>query len=66
MEIRNKAILQVKIGERTYEMECYNESPLGEVFDALTLMKAYVVDRINAQADNEKKAQEEPCQTSQS
>lgn len=64
MELKSKTILQVKVGERTYEMECYSDSPLGEVHDALSQMKAYVVDRINAQQDNEKKA-EEPCQTSQ-
>ena len=61
MELRSKTVLQVKVGERTYEMECYSDSPLGEVHDALTQMKAYVVDRINAQVDNEKKA-EEKCQ----
>lgn len=64
MELKNKTILEVKIGERTYSMECYSDSPLGEVHDALTQMKAYVVDRINAQTDNEKKAEEKACQTS--
>ena len=63
MELKNKTILQVKVGERTYEMECYSEAPLGEVYDALLQMKSYVVDRINAQCDNEKKS-EEKCQAS--
>lgn len=64
MELKCKTALQVKVGERTYEMECYSDAPLGEIFDALTQMKAYIVDRINAQLDNEKKAQEAACQKS--
>ena len=64
MELRNKTTLEVKVGDRTYSMECYNESPLGEVFDALTQMKSYIVERINAQVDVEKKAQEQTCQKS--
>jgi len=65
MELKNKTTLEVKIGNRIYSMECYSDSPLGEVYDALSQMKGYIVDRINAQAENEKKA-EEACQTSQS
>ncbi len=64
MELKCKTALQVKIGERIYEMECHSDSLLGEVHDALTQMKAYIVDRINAQLDNEKKAQEAACQKS--
>ena len=61
MQLINKTVLEVKIGERSYVMECYNDSPLGEVHDALTQMKAYIVDRINTQCENEKKAEEETC-----
>jgi len=61
MEIKSKTTLEVRIEDRIYSMECYSNSPLGEVHDALTQMKAYVVDRINAQCDNEKKS-EEQCQ----
>lgn len=61
MEIKSKTVLEVKVGDRVYSMECYSDSPLGEVHDALTQMKSYVVDRINAQVDNEKKV-EEACQ----
>lgn len=64
MELKSKTILQVKTGERVYEMECYSDAPLGEVYDALLQMKAYVVDRINAQCDNEKKAEEPSCHQS--
>lgn len=61
MNLRSKTVLEVKIGERTYTMECYSDAPLGEVHDALTQMKAYIVERINAQVEIEKKAGE-PCQ----
>lgn len=61
MELKNRTTLEVKIGERTYSMDCYNDSPLGEVHDALTQMKTYIVDRINAQFDSEKKQEEEAC-----
>lgn len=53
--IRNKTVLEVKIGERIYQMECANDSPLGEVHDALSQMKGYV---IQLMIDSEKKSEE--------
>jgi len=44
--IKNKTILEVKIGERTYQMECFPDSPLGELHDALSQMKNYVIQRM--------------------
>lgn len=61
MELRNKTYLEVKIDEKIYSLECYSDSTLGAVHDALTQMKAYIVDRINAQLDNETKAKEATC-----
>lgn len=61
MELRNRTYLEVKIDDKIYALECDSNSCLGAVHDALTQMKAYVVERINAQHDNEKKA-EEQCQ----
>lgn len=58
MELKNRTYLEVKIDGRVYALECDSNSCLGSVHDALTQMKAYVVDRINAQAENEKKAEE--------
>jgi hypothetical protein len=66
MQLKNKTYLEVKVGDRTYALECYSDSPLGEVFDALSSMKAYILDRINAQADNENKAKEASCPKSAS
>jgi hypothetical protein len=50
--------LEVKIGERTYQFVCGNDSPVGEVHDALASMKSFVVQRIQ-DAD---KAPDEPKQ----
>lgn len=62
MKLVSKTLLEVSVGDRTYAMECRSDSPLGEVHDALSQMKAYIVARINEQNDNEQKAKEEPCQ----
>jgi hypothetical protein len=61
MELKNRTYLEVKIDNRIYALECDSSSSLGAVHDALAQMKAYIVERINTQSDNEKKA-EEPCQ----
>lgn len=66
MELKNRTYLEVKIDGKIYALECESSSCLGAVHDALSQMKAYIVDRINAQAENEKKAEEAACQTSQS
>lgn len=44
--IKNKTVLENKIGERTYEFICNSDSPLGELHDTLCLFKGYVVERI--------------------
>ncbi len=54
--IKQKTILEVKVGERSYQMECSPESPLGELHDALSQMKAFVIQRM---VDAEK-SREEP------
>ena len=41
--IKTKTILEVKIGERIYQMELASDSPIGEVHDALIQMKAIVI-----------------------
>jgi hypothetical protein len=46
MMIKTKTILEVKIGERIYEMECDPNAPLGEVHDALSSMKSYIINRM--------------------
>ena len=53
MELRNKTMLEVKVADRLYSLECNSDSMLGEIHDALSQMKAYIVERINAQVDAE-------------
>lgn len=44
--LKNITVLEVKIGERLYQMECDPNAPLGEVHDALSSMKAYIINRM--------------------
>lgn len=44
--IKQKTILEVKIGERAYELYCPSDSPLGELHDALLQMKGFCVDKM--------------------
>lgn len=44
--IKSLSALEVKIGERIYRLICEIDSPLGEVHDAISQMKNYVVQRI--------------------
>lgn len=44
--LKSKSILEVKIGERTYELLCPQDSPLGEVHDSICQMKKYIIDRM--------------------
>jgi hypothetical protein len=44
--IKNISKLETKIGERTYTLLCECESPLGEVHDALSFMKGFVIQKI--------------------
>lgn len=44
--IKQKTVLEVKIAERVYSLECAPDSPLGELHDCLSQMKNYVIDRM--------------------
>lgn len=55
--IKTKAIVEVKVGERTYQMECPSDAPLGEVHDALCSMVNVVVQMMQA---NQEKMKEKP------
>lgn len=44
--INQKIVLEVKVGERSYSMECYHDSPLGEIHDALSQMKGFVIQKM--------------------
>lgn len=53
--IRTKAVIEIKIGDNIYAMECPSNSQLGEVHDALVQMRQMVVNMMQAHADQEKK-----------
>lgn len=38
--------MEVKIGERKYQLLCASDSPLGEVYDALSSMKGFVITKM--------------------
>lgn len=42
----SKIVLKVEKGSRLYELHLSNDSPLGEVFDTLTDMRAYVLQKM--------------------
>ena len=44
--IKQKVVLEVTVGDRSYSMECYHDSPLGEIHDALSQMKAFVIQKM--------------------
>ncbi len=46
MNILNRTILEVKIGDRFYNFECTPDSPLPEINQALVTMNTYIVNRI--------------------
>lgn len=54
---KSVAKIEHKIGDRIYIFSCENDSPLGEVHDALAKFKALVVDMI-MKAEQAAKSQE--------
>lgn len=56
--IKNKTVLEVKINDHVYQMECNADCTLGEVHDALHMMKNYIIERMQ-QVEAQPKAQEE-------
>lgn len=44
--IRQQSVLEVVSGEHSFSFTCGNDAPLGQVFDALSQMRAYVIERI--------------------
>lgn len=44
--IKNKIILEVKVVERNYQLEVFPDSPLGEIHDALCMMKAFILTKM--------------------
>jgi len=57
--IKAKTILEFKINERVYALELSPDSPLGEAFDAICQMQAYVVAKMQ-EAQKSMQAQIQP------
>jgi hypothetical protein len=53
--IKTKAVLEVKIKENIYSMECSSDAPLGEVHDALVQMRHIVIGMMQSHVDQEQK-----------
>jgi len=56
--------LEVKIGDRLYQLLCAVDSPIGEVHDALSQMKMYVIDKMK-EIENPPKIEEKVSDTVQ-
>lgn len=65
--INSKTILEHKIGERTYQFFCDPNSPLGELHDALVLMRNFIIQKMQEidQKQSEKAPQCDPEQNCQ-
>ena len=55
MQVSSKTLIEVKKGERIYSLQCPSDSPLGECFDALTELRAYILERIQLHSKDEVK-----------
>jgi hypothetical protein len=56
--IKNITKLEHKIGERTYQFLCDNDSPLGECHDAISKFKSYVVELIKSKDEAQEPKEE--------
>lgn len=56
--LKQLTALEVKIEDRIYQLVCDPNSPLGEVHDVLSKMKAHVIDKIKSVQESEKPNEE--------
>lgn len=57
--VKNLTCLEIKKGERIFRLTLDADSPLGECFDVLSEMRAFVVQKIQ-EAEQQTKQVEEP------
>lgn len=59
--VKNKIVLEVRKDERLYELVCDNNSPLGELYDSLSQMLNFVIEKIKETeaAVTQKKAEDD-------
>lgn len=46
-EIRTRTCIEIKKGDRTYQLYCENDSPLGEIYDFSTEICAIIKEKMN-------------------
>jgi hypothetical protein len=44
--LNNISKIEVKIADRVYQLLCDNDSPLGQVHDALSSMKGFIINKM--------------------
>ena len=54
--LKNEICLEIKKEDRTYRFTCSPDAPLGEIFDALSNMRGFVLDKLNEGAKAQKEA----------
>jgi len=61
--IQNKIQLEIKKGERSYQLNISPDSPLGELYDVLSEMRGYVYTRLKEVEEASKAQDEKPLET---
>ena len=56
--LKNKVNLEVESETRRYYLDCAADSPLGEIYDALSIMRSYVIDRMMTEQEQTEKRQQ--------
>lgn len=60
INLKNKVVLEVEADNRLYFLDCASDSPLGEIYDVLSVMRSYVIDRmVTEQEQTQRKEKEE-------
>ncbi len=60
MNILQRTILEVKIGDRFYNLECAPDAPLNEVYQAVGMINNYIISRIEEAKKIEEEKKQEP------
>lgn len=62
--IKQKSMLEVEIAGKMFQLLCDNDSPLGNLHDALMQMKGYCVDRMVAAQKQEEEVAKQVMENS--
>jgi hypothetical protein len=60
MNLLTRILLEVKIGDRFYKLECSPDSPLEDISQSLKSMNNYIDQRIELSKSAEKNSEESP------